>query len=175
MPYEDSIQHLLVLFLEYKLARSPRERSRLEAEILQLFDTLGASLTPQMLSVRGEFERMRAIPDRPDSNERQLRRAATRFYKDRLSRFQSIPDIPDLSWGAKELLRIPIIEAFESAEFHNAAATDQSLRIVAESLREEPHSQSEGHGSLRTSIAVIRAYARNFCNIPPFCSGRNHE
>ena len=81
MPYEDSIQHLLVLFLEYKLARSPRERSRLEAEILQLFDTLGASLTPQMLSVRGEFERMRAVPDRPDSNERQLRRAATRFPK----------------------------------------------------------------------------------------------
>ena len=53
--------------------------------------------------------------------------------------------------------------------------TDQSLHLVAESLREEPHSRSEGHGRVRTSIAVIRAYAKNFCNIPPFCSGRSHE
>ena len=118
---------------------------------------------------------MRTVQDRPDSSERQLRRDATRFSKDRLLRFQRIPNIPDLSWGAKELLRIPIIEAFESAEFHNAETTDESLRLVAESLREEPHSRSEGHGRLRTSIAVIRAYAENFCNIPPFCSGRNHE
>lgn len=175
MAYEDSIQHLLILFLEYKLARSPRERSRLETEILQLFDTLGASLTPEMLNVRGEFERMRSISVPEDAAQKQIRSAANRFARNRIAVFDKALNVVELSWGAREILRVPMIEAYESAEFHNSEQADRSLRLVAESLREEPHSRSEGYGRLRTSIAVIRAYAKNFCNIPPFCSGRSDE
>jgi hypothetical protein len=31
---------------------------------MQLFDTLGASLSPEMIAVRGDFERMRSAPTR---------------------------------------------------------------------------------------------------------------
>lgn len=176
MPYEDSIQQLLELFLEYRRARSPRVRLRLEEEILQIFDTLGASLPPRLLSVRGEFERMReksVIEEVPP--EKELRRASHRFAGKRIALIAGAPDAVELSWGARELLRVPLIETYESAEFRDAELADYSLQLVAESLREEPRTPSEGHGRLRTSIAVIRAYAKNFCNIPPFCSGRQYE
>jgi hypothetical protein len=172
MPYEDSIQDLLHLFLEYKRVRSPKVRSRLEAEILQLFDTLGATLAPELLSVRGEFERIREESDMIVSPEKELKRAPHRFAGKRIASIAKAPDAVELSWGAREMLRVPLIETYESAEFRDAELADRSLRLVAESLREKPRTPSEGHGQLRTSIAVIRAYAESFCKIPPFCSGK---
>jgi hypothetical protein len=175
MPYEDSLQQLLELFLEYKRARSPRVRLKLEEEILQLFDTLGASLPPKLLSVRGEFEEMREKPDLEVSPEKELRRASHRFAGKRIALIAGTPGAVELSWGARELLRVPLIETYESAEFRDADLADHSLQLVAESLQEKPRTPSEGHGQLRTSVAVIRAFAKNFCNIPPFCSGKQYE
>jgi len=175
MPYEDSIQQLLHLFLEYKRARSPRVRLRLEEEIFQLFDTLGASLAPELLSVRGEFERMREKSDLEVSPEKELRRASHRFAGKRIALIAGAPDAVELSWGARELLRVPLIETYESAEFRDAELADHSLQILSESLREKPRTPSEGHGHFRTSIAVVRAFAKNFCNIPPFCSWKQYE
>jgi hypothetical protein len=175
MPDEDSIQHLLYLFLEYKRARSPKVRSRLEAEILQLFDTLGATLAPGLLSFRGEFERIREESELIVSPEKELKRESHRFAGKRIASIAKAPNAVELSWGAREMLRVPFIETYESSEFRDAELADQSLRLVAESLRENPRSPSEGHGQLRTSVEVIRAYAKNFCNIPPFCSGKQYE
>lgn len=72
-------------------------------------------------------------------------------------------------------LRIPIVELFEAAEYRDGEQADRSIARIVGSLREEPHSLIEGYGPLRTSIAVIRAFAINFCNIPPFCSGKEYE
>jgi hypothetical protein len=174
MPYEDSIQHLFYLFLQYKQARSQREKAKLDAEILQLFDTLGASITPAMVSVRDEFERMRTVPA-PQSPKRRLKSEAKIFVRDRLQTIELEPNAPALTQGAKEMLRIPITELFENEAYRNGEEVDKSLSRIVGSLREEPHSRSEGYGPLRTSIAVIRAYAKNFCNIPPFCSGKEYE
>lgn len=175
MPYEDSIQHLLVLFLEYKRARSQSERSRLDAEIMQLFDTLGASLSPEMLTVRGDFERMRNAPTPESGLSRQARSEARRFSNGRIARIERTPDAPVLTKGAKEMLRIPLLEVYELFQYRDEEEADRSFARIAESLREEPHSRREGRGRERTSIAVIRAYAKNFCNIPPLCSERDHE
>lgn len=172
MPYEDSIQHLLSLFLQYKQTRSQREKTRLEMEILQLFDTLGASLGHEMLTVRGEFERIREASTQAASPEKELSKAAHRFARERISRVVKTPGAVELSWGARELLRVPLIETYESAGYRDTERADESLRLVAESLREQPSTPSEGQGRKRTSIAVIRAFANNFCNIPPFCSGK---
>jgi hypothetical protein len=101
--------------------------------------------------------------------------AANRFSRDRISKIQDVLGAPALTAGAKDMLRIPIIELYETAEYRNEDETDRSLALISNSLREEPHSPREGSGPLRTSIAVIRAYAKNFCNIPPFCTGRHHE
>ena len=174
MPFEDLIQHLLHLFLQYKQARSQREKARLDAEILQVFDTLGASITPAMVSVRDEFERMRTVPA-PQSPSRRLKSEAKIFVRKRLETIELQPNAPALTQGAKEMLRIPIAELFENEAYRNGEQIDESLSRIVGSLREEPHSRSEGYGPLRTSIAVIRAYAKNFCNIPPFCSGREYE
>ena len=146
----------------------------IDAEILQLFDTLGASITPAMVSMRDEFERIRTIPA-PQSPSRRLKSEAKVFVRKRLETIELEPDAPALTQGAKEMLRIPITELFESEAYRNGEEVDRSLSRIVASLREEPHSRSEGYGPLRTSIAVIRAYARNFCNIPPFCSGKEYE
>lgn len=175
MPYEDSIQHLLVLFLQYKAARSPKERSRLELEILQLLDTLGASLSPEMLTVREDFERMRTISTPRPSAKKELRAEANDFFKKRIERFEFAPNGPALTWAAKEMLRVPIIEAYETYGYRNAEEADRSVSRIVNSMREEPNSSREGYGPLRNSLSVIRAYAENFCNIPPFCSGKRHE
>lgn len=175
MPFEDHIQQLLVLFLQYKSARSQSERTRLEEEILQLFDALGASLSATLQDVREEFERIREVPDVVADPAKELRRASHSFARRRIARIAKGPGAVELSWGARELLRVPLIETYESAEFRNAELADRSLHLLEESLRENPRTPSEGNGQIRTSIAVIRAFAKNFCNIPPFCSGRQYE
>ena len=174
MPPDGSIEELLILFLRYKDVRIPAERVRLEQQILRLFDVLGASLSPAVRDVRQEFDTMRGA-EFGASSERQPRSLAKQFSMNRIARFRKLPDSVKLTPGAQALLRIPIEEAFELAEFRSAQDADSSLRLVAQSLREQPRSPSEGHGRVRTSIAVIRAYAKNFCNIPPFCTGDDNE
>lgn len=74
-----------------------------------------------------------------------------------------------LTWGAREMLRIPVIEAIEAQGDVDWAQVDVSIRDIVGSMSE---SQAErGQPSMfRDSRSVIRAFFKRFCNIPPFCS-----
>lgn len=73
-----------------------------------------------------------------------------------------------LTWGAREMLAIPVIETIEARGDVSWSVVDSSIRDVVRTMAEErgPEESSER----RNSISAIRAFWRRFCNIPPFCS-----
>jgi hypothetical protein len=76
-----------------------------------------------------------------------------------------------LTWGAREMLIIPIVEAFESRGQVDWNEVQGSIRILMETLAEEGQLRSLAPAErLRSAVDVIRAFYKRFCNIPPFCS-----
>ena len=75
-----------------------------------------------------------------------------------------------LSWGAREMLAIPVIETIEARGDVSWSEVDNSIRDVVRTMAEEQGPDESGR--TRNSVAAIRAFWRRFCNIPPFCSRR---
>jgi hypothetical protein len=83
-----------------------------------------------------------------------------------------------LTAGARDMLLIPIFEAqaqgrfgppFGPIEFLGREV--ESLEVILRTTSEDP-SLYDREGRTRSSLSVIRAFWKNFCNIPPFCDGR---
>jgi hypothetical protein len=168
---EATISSLFRYFLAYTRTRSSGERASLESQILGLFESLGATEHISIREARATFEGIRAEIEsrkRPKAIADDARDFAT--YRIRI--FENIPSNPKLSGAAREMLRIPLSEATSRVGQFDQEQADESLSRILDSMRESPTSEIEGDGRLRTSIAVIRAFAKNFCNIPPFCSGK---
>ncbi len=169
-----SIATLLSLFLAFTRARSTQERAELERQILLAFDRLGATEDRSVLEVRRTFESLRTAAG-TEIRARTLAISARKFTNDRIRRFEETPSSPRLSRGAREILRIPLIEAAERTELFNEEQAAESLDRVLDSVRDPPVSNLEGDNGVRTSTAVIRAIHKNFCSIPPFCNGDSNE
>ena len=80
-----------------------------------------------------------------------------------------------LSWGAKAMLIVPIVEAQQASDSIDWEETQESLDLVFNSLREQekddlPSNEEAIARSQRSSISIIKAFWKNFCNIPPFCA-----
>jgi hypothetical protein len=90
----------------------------------------------------------------------------------RIRRFESLSWNIKLTKGAREMLRIPVIETADSNHDFDAGQVDELLDRILETMR-VPDPQRESR--YRNSIDVIRALHQNFCNIPPFCSGKRNE
>lgn len=75
-----------------------------------------------------------------------------------------------LSWGAREMLAIPVVETLEARGDVSWPEVDISIRDVVRTMAEERGPDDSGR--TRNSVAAIRAFWRRFCNIPPFCSRR---
>jgi len=76
-----------------------------------------------------------------------------------------------LTSGARLMLVIPLAEALERPGVAMEEAAQDSLFLLADRLREEAVDRRDRDlGRMRSSFSVIRAYWREFCNIPPFCS-----
>ncbi len=74
-----------------------------------------------------------------------------------------------LTWGAREMLIIPVLETLEregSVDWHEV---DSSIRVIVSTIAEHRQPEHE-RGKARNSISVIRGFFQRFCNIPPFCS-----
>ena len=169
----EKLAALLKGFRAYTRARSPEERARLEAEMFALFDSFGTTNTASIVLVRDAFEEMRLLRTSGIIRERTVEDDARVFADSRIREFEVISTNPRLSGPARNMLRIPFIEATKRAGQINQEQADASFDRLLESVRAAPSAEIEGNGRLRTSIAVIRAFYENFCNIPPFCSGKS--
>ena len=171
--FAQAITVLFRAFRAYTRARSPEERSRLEQEILAIFETLGASDTQSILEAREAFEEVKALATMGNTRIRTIDEDAWAFADSRIREFQTIPSNPRLTGPARNMLRIPFSEATRRTGKFNEEQADVSFNLIFESMRAQPTEEIEGDKKVRTSISVIRAFAKNFCHIPPFCSGKS--
>jgi hypothetical protein len=81
-----------------------------------------------------------------------------------------------LTSGARDMLLIPLSE---SGRRRGPPGLDfrfgpeyESLQVILRTMREDPSLEDRETRDVRSSLSVIRAFWRNFCNIPPFCDGR---
>lgn len=172
--YQEILQQLFELFSSYVATSRPAERSRLQAQILDLFGRLGvAEANPLVRQAADLFERIRVDTPVVPSHQAVLVNQARRLVDGEIRQFERRTQLT-LTSGARQLLRTPVAEAIEFTERLDRNEISDSLAKILETLTASPKAPSEGTATTRTAIAVIRAYWRNFCNIPPFCAGR-HE
>lgn len=74
-----------------------------------------------------------------------------------------------LTSGARQMLLIPIIEQYERGGTFSAEDVEQSLGQLFAVMMEDP-APVDSNSSSRSSLSVIKAFWKRFCNIPPFCS-----
>ena len=84
-----------------------------------------------------------------------------------------------LTPGAREMLLVPLRES-RLARIGGRPISQpfvsgneyESLVTILRTMRDDPSLEDRETGETRSSFSVIRAFWRNFCNIPPFCDGR---
>jgi hypothetical protein len=76
----------------------------------------------------------------------------------------------ELSWGAREMLAIPVIERLTEKGSIDWNQVQESIFQLVRTMREDFPDASHSPLRRRNAVAVIRAFYKRFCNIPPFCS-----
>jgi hypothetical protein len=83
-----------------------------------------------------------------------------------------------LTAGARDMLLIPIaetraLEGFPPDVRFPRGSEVESIERIMRSMVEDPSANDRREQrNVRSSLSVIRAFWKNFCNIPPFCDGR---
>ena len=170
---QSSLELLFGMFSSYVAARTRKERAALQYSIVDLFARLGvASESPLVRKAAETFERMQRETAQRRHREVSPANNAGAIVTSRIRLFERTKGRPTLSKGAHQILRVPVIESVEFTEIFDQDQVVASVDRILSAVAEEPISRAEGHDNLRTSVAVIRSFAKNFCNIPPFCSGK---
>ena len=76
-----------------------------------------------------------------------------------------------LTWGARQMLIIPVVETIELEGRVNWEEVQRSIDDIVRTMAEAPD-VSLRPGRLASSVVVIQSFFQRFCNIPPFCSRR---
>jgi len=78
-----------------------------------------------------------------------------------------------LTSAAREMLIIPVEEAYEMSGGINFGEVQESIMVLVEAVRYDESLSAIGYGpsQMRTAQSVIRAFYSRFCKIPPFCDG----
>lgn len=73
-----------------------------------------------------------------------------------------------LSWGAREMLTIPVVESIITGRESNWKNVEKSVFKILSKASED----SLNIGGIGTidAISIIRAFHECYCSIPPFCS-----
>jgi hypothetical protein len=72
--------------------------------------------------------------------------------------------------GAIELLFVPLVEILESGEKLDFLEVAESFKIVIGVMNKDPSKKERKKKGLeRSSLSVIKAFWKSWCNIPPFC------
>ena len=75
-----------------------------------------------------------------------------------------------LSWGAREMLIIPVVEIIEKDGSVDWRQVDKSIQSLIETIANDKHMDMPyRYSGTINSLNVIRAFFQRFCNIPPFC------
>lgn len=77
-----------------------------------------------------------------------------------------------LGKAARDLISIPIDELLEAGDQINWDDVESSVRKIVESMAKDSEPGARDKNGKLTSVAAIRAFWTNFCNIPPFCAPR---
>jgi hypothetical protein len=72
----------------------------------------------------------------------------------------------ELSWAAREMLVVPIKERLQYGPVDWEDVAKSIDKIVASTVEDGIR---DSGGRYRNAVAVIKAFYRRFCNIPPFC------
>jgi hypothetical protein len=76
-----------------------------------------------------------------------------------------------LTGAARRMLALPVEEQyFDGRQPIDWAEVEQSIRLLIKTVREDESISSLSRRGDRNAVSVIRAFFKNFCNIPPFCS-----
>lgn len=79
----------------------------------------------------------------------------------------------ELTWGAREMLIVPIVEIIERDGRVNWLEVESSITkvlLAAEPSATQIERQSDiSDAKERSSLSIIKGYANKFCQIPPFC------
>jgi hypothetical protein len=167
------LRDLTSRFSAYLSATTAREEETLRAQIIEILAILNAS--GEALQVRRARELMRRLHIRPDDQLTVERPSETarRLVDSRIRRFEADPSNPTLSRRARQLLRLPVVEAAETLGEYRPSEIVGSLDRIFSTLRETDGSPELILVDVRNCASVIHAFWKNFCNIPPFCSGRS--
>jgi hypothetical protein len=74
-----------------------------------------------------------------------------------------------LTPGAVELIFVPLIEILEAGQAIDEAVVAETFRKLVQTIATEPDKRDRAKG-IRSSLSVIRAFWKNFCDIPPLCT-----
>jgi hypothetical protein len=166
-----ALENLFEFFSAYVVATNADERSKIQAQIVDLFSRLGVASESALVRRAAEiFDRIKKEPAPSRFGEATLANVARTFVASHLRAFERVPNHPSLSAGARQLLRTPVVEAVEFGMEFDREQVSNSLNILLSTVMEGPVTRTEGTAQIRTSISVIRALSKNFCRIPPFCS-----
>lgn len=75
-----------------------------------------------------------------------------------------------LTWGARDMLSVPILERLEKKETVDWQQVRQSIMQVLQTSVETELNPELRMTRRVDSVSVIRGFYHRFCNIPPFCS-----
>ncbi len=73
-----------------------------------------------------------------------------------------------LSLAARDMLTVPIGELVERGDSVDFDSVRESITMLVGTIAESPSARARGD-----SIAVIEAFAKRFCGIPPFCDRKD--
>lgn len=79
-----------------------------------------------------------------------------------------------LTPGAVEILFVPLIEILDTRRELDQRVAAETLRRLFNDISRNPDPR-DTQARRRSSLSVIRAYWKNFCNIPPFCAATPQE
>jgi hypothetical protein len=87
-----------------------------------------------------------------------------------IERAQQAYDL-ELTAGAREMLAIPVIETQEFYGDVNWDDVERSVNDIVHSMMHDADSRDlRLSQQTRSSLSVIRAFFKRFCNVPPFCN-----
>ena len=76
----------------------------------------------------------------------------------------------ELTWAAREMLIVPIMEQVEERGGISLGQASESIQDLLREMKDyDGETLTDRHGA-KNAVAVIRAFFKRFCNIPPFCS-----
>jgi hypothetical protein len=70
-----------------------------------------------------------------------------------------------------DMIFIPLAEVLDCPSDEMIGDIERSLTRIFQKLRDDADPR-DGEGQIRLSFSVIRAFAKEFCNIPPFGDSR---